>query len=119
MPKARSARAAQALVCGCAVGVRSSARSRRVLALQKQLRELKEGRREMEEEANKFTREIHDLTERSGRVRAKFAEPNSPSLMLPSLGADVGGVSAVPVQMWEGGIGDSAIADECVVAGAG
>ena len=113
MPKARSARAAQALVCGCAVGVRSSARSRRVLALQKQLRELKEGRREMEEEANKFTREIHDLTERSGRVRAEFAEP---TLMLPSLGADVGGVSAVPVQMWEGGIGDSAIADECVVA---
>jgi chromosome segregation ATPase len=56
--------------------------------LQKQLRELKEGRREMEEEANKLTREIHDLTERSGRVRAEVAEP---TLVLPSLG-----------QMWAG-----------------
>ena len=70
-------------VCG-----RARAAVATVLALQKQLRELKEGRREMEEEANKFTREIHDLTERSGRVRAEFAEPTP---VLPSLG-----------QMWAG-----------------
>ena len=74
-------------VCGgCAV--ERAQPPQQCFALQKQLRELKEGRREMEEEANKLTREIHDLTERSGRVRAEVAEP---TLVLPSLG-----------QMWAG-----------------
>ena len=73
-------------VCG-----RARAAVATVLALQKQLRELKEGRREMEEEANKLTREIHDLTERSA-----VSVPSSLSRTRPL------SCRPVLVQMWAG-----------------